>query len=62
MEEDRLEKSIEELELLASSLKESFNSKTEAIRNSDTVGIARKLFVWFFTDPNKLNEVLHGDF
>ncbi|KAL5254651.1 hypothetical protein ACHWQZ_G014175 [Mnemiopsis leidyi] len=62
MEEDRLAKSIEELEHLACSLKDSFTSKTEAIRNSDTVGIARKLFVWFFTDPSKLNEVLHGEF
>ena len=61
-EEDRLGKEIEELEHLASSLRDSFSSKTEAIKSSDTVGVARKLFVWFFTDPTKLNEILHGEF
>lgn len=61
-EEDRLGKEIEELEHLASSLRDNFSSKTEAIKSSDTVGVARKLFVWFFTDPTKLNEILHGEF
>ena len=61
-EEDRLANSIKELEHLSTSFRDKFQAKTDAINNSFTVSIARKLFVYFFTDPDKLNEVLHGDF
>ena len=61
-EEDRLASAINELEHLATSLRDEFQDKSASIKNSDKVSIARQLFVYFFTDPEKLNELLHGDF
>lgn len=61
-EEDHIAKSVQELEHLAVALRDTFISNTEQIRNSDAVSVARKLFVWFFTDPEKITEVLYGDF